>query len=160
MDNVLFVITLLSALGAGLIGGVFFAFSSFVMKGLSRLPAAQGVAVMQSINVTALTPLFMTALLGTAAACTLLVFFSLLMWPRPGAVYLLLGSLLYLAGPILVTRACNVPRNETLAALVPSSADAATRWEDYVRSWTAWNHVRTAAALGAATSLTIALIRN
>jgi hypothetical protein len=38
--------------------GVFFAFSSFVMAALRRLPAAQGIAAMQSIHVTAVTPVF------------------------------------------------------------------------------------------------------
>ena len=52
-----------TALGCGLIAGVFFAFSAFVMKALARLPAAQAIAAMQSINIVAVTPLFMTALL-------------------------------------------------------------------------------------------------
>ena len=60
--------TLATALGCGLVAGVFFAFSSFVMPALRRLPAAQGVAAMQSINRLAPTPVFMTALFGTALA--------------------------------------------------------------------------------------------
>jgi hypothetical protein len=51
MDRLLFVLTFLSALGAGLIGGLFFAFSSFVMIALGRLPPASGISAMQSINV-------------------------------------------------------------------------------------------------------------
>ena len=48
MDNLLFVLTLSSALGCGLIAGVFFAFSAFVMRALARLEPAQGMAAMQS----------------------------------------------------------------------------------------------------------------
>ena len=48
---------------------MFCAFSTFVMPALKRLPAPQGIAAMQSINELAVTPLFMTALFGTAAAC-------------------------------------------------------------------------------------------
>lgn len=44
--------TITAALGCGLIAGVFFAFSTFVMKGLARIPTEAGVAAMQSINVT------------------------------------------------------------------------------------------------------------
>lgn len=51
----------------------------------------------------------------------------------------------------------NVPRNDALAAIDPASAGSARIWASYVTSWTAWNHVRTAAALAAAASLTIAL---
>jgi uncharacterized membrane protein len=50
-----------------------------------------------------------------------------------------------------------VPRNEALAAVETDSADGAIRWAQFVPGWTAWNHVRTAAALAAAASLTIAL---
>jgi hypothetical protein len=42
--------TLGTALGCGLLAGVFFAFSAFVMPALRRLPASQGIAAMQSIN--------------------------------------------------------------------------------------------------------------
>lgn len=38
-----FVLKLFSALGCGLIAGVFFAFSSFVMSALARLQPAQGI---------------------------------------------------------------------------------------------------------------------
>ena len=70
---------------------------------------------------------------------------------------MLLGSMLYLVGTMLVTIVFNVPRNNALAAVEPVSANGARLWAGYVTSWTAWNHVRTAAALAAAASLTIAL---
>jgi uncharacterized membrane protein len=159
-DKLLFALTLFSALGCGLIAGVFFAFSSFVMNALGRLPAEQGAAAMQSINVAVINPLFMAAFLGTAAACVLLAVSSLLRWREPGAAYLLAGSLLYLVGVILVTGLFNVPRNDALAAVAPASAEGASLWTDYVSSWTAWNHVRTAASLAAAALLTIALMRD
>jgi len=157
IDKLHFALTLLSALGCGLIAGVFFAFSSFVMNALARLPAAQGIAAMQSINVTAPNPLFMTAFLGTAAACVILAVSSLLRRHEPGAAYLLAGSLLYLVGVILVTMVFNVPRNDALAAVAPASDEGASLWTNYLVSWTAWNHVRTAASLAAAALLTIAL---
>jgi uncharacterized membrane protein len=157
IDRLLFALTIFSALGCGLIGGVFFAFSSFVMNALARLPAAHGIAAMQSINVVVINPLFMMAFLGTAAACILLAVYSLLRWREPGAAYLLAGSLLYFVGTFLVTILFNAPRNNSLAAVAPASAEGAGLWTDYVRSWTAWNHVRTAASIVAAALLTVAL---
>ena len=157
-DRPLFALTLFSTLGCGLIGGVFFAFSSFVMNALARLPAAQGISAMQSINVVVINPLFMTAFLGTAAACVLLAVSSLLRWRKPGAAYLIAGSLLYLVGVILVTMVFNVPRNDALAAVAPASPEGASLWANYLGSWTAWNHVRTAASLLAAALLTMALM--
>jgi uncharacterized membrane protein len=156
-DELLCVITLIAALGTGLVAGIFFAFSTFVMKALYRLPPVQGIAAMQSINVVVINPWFMTVFFGTAAACIILVILSLLGWDRPDAGYLLLGGTLYLFGTILVTIAYNVPRNEALAAVDPASADGASLWADYAKSWTTWNHVRTVAALAAAASLTVVL---
>ena len=159
IDNLLFALTLVSALGCGLMAGVFFAFSAFVMHALARLPPAQGIAAMQSINVAVINPLFVAVFLGTAAACALLAVSSLFRWHKPGASYLLAGGLLYLAGTFLVTIVFNVPRNDALAAVDPASTDGASRWAGYLASWTAWNHVRTAAALAAAVSHTIVLGR-
>jgi len=157
MDDFIFALTLVSALGCGLIAGAFFAFSTFVMKALGRLPAAQGIAAMQSINVVVINPWFMTALFGTAVACVVLVVLSLVEWEEPESIYLLAGSALYLLGTILVTIVFNVPRNDALAAADPESDGSADLWRRYLREWTIWNHVRTVAALAAAALFTVAL---
>jgi uncharacterized membrane protein len=91
VDSLSFLLKLFAALGCGLVAGVFFAFSSFVMNALGRLPPAQGIAAMQSINITAVTPVFMTAIFATAAACLFLAVSSVLKWSQPGAPYLLAG---------------------------------------------------------------------
>jgi uncharacterized membrane protein len=156
-DKLLFLLTLFAALGSGLIAGAFFAFSSFVMKALSRLPASEGMAAMQSINVVVLNPLFLGVFVGTAAACGVGLVFSFLHWNEPGVVYLLAGSLLYLIGTFLVTMVFNVPLNDALAAVAPSAAEAKELWAGYLDRWTVWNHVRTIAALAAAASFTNAL---
>ncbi len=77
-----FALKLFSALGCGLIAGVFFAFSSFVMNALARFQPAQGIAAMQSINITVSNPLFMAAFLGTAAACIFLAIISKKLLPH------------------------------------------------------------------------------
>lgn len=153
----IFVATLACALGCALIGGVFFAFSSFVMKALRRLPPAQGIAAMQAINFAVLNPSFFTASFGTAALCVPLAASSPWRWSEPGTILRLLGSAAYLAGTILVTMACNVPRNNALARVDPTSAEGARLWAEYLRGWTAWNHVRTAAGVAAAAALILAL---
>lgn len=157
--GVVFVVTLLAALGCGLMAGFFFAFSFIVMAALARLPAAQGVAAMQQINVVVINPWFAVGFFGTAILCVVLVVSSPFRWQLPGSAYLLVGGLLYLVGTIVVTIAFNVPRNNALAALDPASAEAASYWATYLASWTAWNHVRTAASLAAAASLTLALLQ-
>lgn len=157
IDGWLFVLKLVSALGCGLIAGAFFAFSSFVMKALSRVPASEGMAAMQSINVVVLNPVFLGVFVGTAALCAAGLVVSFLRWQEPGAGYLLAGSLLYLAGTFLVTMMFNVPLNDALAAVSPTATGADGLWADYLVRWTAWNHVRTAAALAAMASFILAL---
>jgi uncharacterized membrane protein len=159
MNDLLFALTFFSALGCGLIAGVFFAFSAFVMKALGRIPAAHGMAAMQSINVVVLNPLFLGVFLGTAAGCFVLAIDALREWHKPGSVYALAGGLLYLVGTVLVTRAFNIPRNNALAKAGPTTSDGATLWADYLKTWTNWNHVRTAASLAAAASLIVAITK-
>jgi uncharacterized membrane protein len=148
-------ITLLCALGCGIVGGVFYAFSSFVMRALANVPPTQGIAVMQSINLTVFTPWFMTPFLGTGVFCIYVAVVSLPRWQSSPSSLFLAGSLLYLVGVILVTMVCNVPRNDTLQALAPASPEAARYWVEYLSSWTLWNHVRTVAALAAAVSFVL-----
>jgi uncharacterized membrane protein len=155
-DVFVLVVTLAAALGCGLIAGVFFAFSSFVMKALARRPPGEGMAAMQSINIVVLRSWFMAVFLGTAAACFTTLVCSLLWWNEPGALYLLIGSLLNLVGGFLVTVLFNVPRNEALAAVAPADPNGASLWARYVVTWTAWNHVRTVASLAAMVAFTIA----
>jgi uncharacterized membrane protein len=157
MNGLLFVLTLLAALGCAMMAGVFFAFSAFVMKALARLPAQQGIGAMQAINVAAVTFAFMAALFGIAVACGTLAVWALFAWDEGFAPYLLVGSALYLIGTILLTIAYHVPRNEALATLEPHSAEAESHWKRYLSGWTAWNHLRAATALAAAATLTIAL---
>jgi len=146
---VLFWLTLAAALGCALVGGIFFAFSNFVMKALFRIPAPSGIAAMQAINVTVLNPLFLALFFGTAALCVLLLF---LRWESLSALG---GAVLYLIGTIGVTMAFNVPRNNVLARVDPGSSVAA--WRRYVQEWTWWNHVRTLAAVAAAALLIVDL---
>jgi uncharacterized membrane protein len=112
---------------------------------------------MQAINVAAVTFAFMAALFGTAVACGVLAVWALFAWDERFAPYLLAGGVLYLVGAILLTIAYHVPRNEALARVEPHSADAESHWRRYLSGWTAWNHLRAATALAAATTLTIAL---
>ena len=157
IDGFLFVLTLVTAIACGLVAGFFFAFSTTVMKALARLQGTQGMDAMRSINVVVINPLVMTALFGTALACVVLVVAAFVEWGEAYAVSLLVGGLLYLAGVVVVTIAYHVPRNDALAAADPAEAAAASQWARFVRTWTAWNHLRTLAPLGTASLFTIAL---
>lgn len=146
-----------TALGSGLVAGVLFGFSSFIMRALARIPAAHAVEAMQAINVTVINRGFLGTMFGTAALALLLAVAPLLGWGGAGAWLRAAGSLFYLFGVVGVTLACNVPRNDALAAVSPGSAEAAAVWGRYLVEWTRWNHVRSAAGIAAATLLTLSL---
>jgi len=158
MPRWLFALTLLTALGAGVIGGVFYAFSTFVMRALRRRPAAEAVAAMQAINVAVITPAFLGLFLGGAAASAAIVVRALLRWHTPGSAWLLAGGLLYFAGTFGVTMLFNVPLNNALENISPDAPDAPEQWARYAARWTLWNHVRTAAAIAATAALMLALV--
>lgn len=158
MSAPLFALTLAAALGAGLIAGVFFAFSSFVMPALERLPDADGVVAMQSINRTVMTPSFMLAFTGTAIFCAALVVVAVVGWGEARSPWLLAGGLTYALGTFVLTIAYHVPRNDALDRIDPRAADAAGRWAAYLSEWVPANTVRALAALVAAALLTVALV--
>lgn len=143
-------VTLISCIGAGIVGGVFFAFSTFVMKALAQLPVTQGVAAMRRINVVVLNPLFLGVFLGTALLSAACVVISVLGWGVERSYLLFASGLLYLVGSFLVTVGFNVPRNENLAKLDPESTQAAEYWAVYLREWSLWNHVRSVASVASA----------
>ena len=157
MSSPVFILILVTALGSALVGGVFYAFSAFVMPALARLDPANGIAAMQAINVTAVTPAFMTAFLGTALACLASIAVSLTQWGDDYAPYSLAGGLLYLIGAIGVTGGFHVPRNDELATVTPSTPEAARQWARFLQAWTAGNHLRAAASLAAAGLLVVAV---
>lgn len=150
MPDLLSTLILAATLGCALVAGIFFAFSTFVMRALGLRPAGEGIAAMQAINVTVLNPWFLGAFFGTAGVCVFVALLSFSHGIDTRGMTLLSGVALYLLGCILVTMVGNVPLNNRLASVDPASADAATVWQDYLRRWTFWNHVRTAASLAAA----------
>jgi len=150
-------VTVAGAIGAALVGGVFFAFSAFVMPALRRLPAAQGISAMQSINRTAVTAPLMLALFGTAVLSGIAIVWALRSWGQAAAPWMLAGGLAYLAA-VAITIVANVPLNDSLAGLDPASAGAPVQWAGFVTRWTAWNHLRGAGAAAGSLAFILALI--
>ena len=159
MDGLLATLIFLCALGCGLNGGVFFAFSTFVMQGLARLAPGEGINAMKAINATAVMPIFMSLLFGTAVLCAAVIVLALVAWGRPGSLLALLGGAIYIAGTILVTMLGNVPLNNALARVTSADASGVATWTTYLRDWTRWNHVRTAACTAAMALFIVALWR-
>ena len=128
MSTLTELLAVVALLGSALVAGVFFAFSSFVMGALARLPAAQGVAAMQSINVVVLNRSFLGLFVGTAAVSAVLAGLAVFGWGSASAPWYAAGTLCYLAGTFAVTGMGNVPLNDRLAVVPAEGADAGEIW--------------------------------
>ena len=150
-------LAIVGGVGAGLNAGVFFAFSTFVMAAIGKLPTREGVLVMQEINIEAPRPWFMAVFLGTAAVCMGLAASTFGRLDEMRGISQLVGSGLYLAG-VALTVGYHVPRNDALGRLEPDSEAAARAWSTYLPNWTRWNHVRTLTSLSASVVLILSLL--
>ena len=130
-----------SITGAGLVTGLLFAFSNFVMRALADLPSEKGMFAMQRINETIINPIFMVLFLGTPILCSVIAVISGLKINEPGNLFLLVGALAYIIGPFGITMLFNVPLNNLLARADVS--DANDIWPMYQKKWQRWNHIRT-----------------
>lgn len=156
-EGVLITLTWISALGAALVAGVFFAFSAFIMQALAKRPPAEGIAAMQAINIVVVRSGFIVVFLVTAVTAAVLALVALLKWDDPRAQYWLAGAVLYVLGTFVLTLARNVPLNDALSDANPSSANGASLWSRYLTDWTRWNTVRTVASLAATVAFILAL---
>jgi uncharacterized membrane protein len=174
-----------AAVGCALVGGVLFAFSTFVMAGLRSVAPEVGAATMASINRHATRAPFGSLLLVVTGVVTVL---GVVAATRPGEAGMVLvvgGAVVYLVGGIGVTAAVNVPLNDRLEAADAAVSTAAGTgpdvspsgggsgasrvrtvsptaqrdqvWALFLRRWVAWNHVRTLACAVAALLLTLGL---
>ena len=156
MGKTMHALVLVSALSTALVAGMFYAFSSFVMAALGRIPSNEGISAMNAINVTVITPSFMALFMGSALLGIVLGGWSLFSISQLDSQLILLACLLYVVGCFGVTMVFNVPLNNQLAATSP--ADGHVFWQGYLQTWTMWNTVRTAAsALAAIVFIAVAL---
>jgi len=158
MDELLILLIVLCALGSGAMGGVFFAFSNFVMPALARLAPAEGIHAMQAINVTVLNRLFLGTFMGTGLLSLATILGALLNWDGAGSLCAVLGGATYVLGCILVTLRGNVPLNNALMRVTQADTLGEAIWSNYLRDWTRWNHVRTIACFVAMALFIAALL--
>ena len=154
--NTLIVASLIGAVGTGIIGGIFYGFSSFIMAALGRLAPDRATDAMNAINVTVITPSFLGWFMGMALVCGVIAAGALLNWQETAAKLAFAASLAYLVGTFGVTMFLNVPLNDQLATVEP--AQIATMWPKYLDVWTTWNSVRTFFAVISSALFMLALV--
>ena len=165
IDTGFTVLLWIGAIGCGMMAGLYFAFSTFVMTALAGMPAAAGAMAMQTINRVILRSPFMPLFCGTTAISVALVAAVVFVWSAdvtwtafgPAiltaptvwsaadlavAAPVVAAGLIYFVGMFLCTGLFNVPLNEELDAIDPTSQEGAVVWRDYVSQWTWWNLIR------------------
>ena len=150
--------TVVAAVAAGLSAGLLFAFSTSVMPALGGRPDPEAMRAMKAMNTAILNPLFGLLFGGAALLCAALAVSAPFTTDESHAVLRGVGATLYVAGVFGLTMSVNVPMNQALDHADPASAAGIELWRNYLRRWTAWNHVRTATGAIATAILVVSLV--
>ena len=146
MPPILLVLLQLTVIAIAFVGGVFLAFSDFIMRSLARTGGAGGVDAMQSINREVFRWVFMTLFLGLVPVSLLVAGYGGLVVGQGAGLLLALAGAVYVVGCFGVTALCNVPMNNALAGMDVSEHETQQYWAStYLPRWTFWNTVRTVA---------------
>jgi uncharacterized membrane protein len=159
--NTILLIT--STVFAGLMAGLFYAWSISVTPGLANVSDENYLHAFQSMNRAILNPLFFIAFMGQAILLPLLSFLYFKSSAPGQFMYILSATILYLAGCMAFTIFGNVPLNETLEALKignlsPNEMDAFRK--GFENKWNNLNWIRTASTLLSLLLLIIACLKN
>ena len=136
-----------AALSSGLVAGVYFAFSGFIMKAFDKLETTQSVTAMNAVNEVILRSLFMPLFFASSIISLLLIVLAFIYWDEAGAGLTLVAGMVYFVGMFVCTVVFNVPLNNTLSGLDTTSNNAKQTWIHYMKNWTKWNHLRTMSSL-------------
>jgi uncharacterized membrane protein len=159
MEAVIAVLLWSCAIGCGVVAGVFFAFSTFVMRALGDVAPGAGIAAMNAINRVILRSAFMPLFLGTTLAAAVLCVLALLEWEAPGAQAMFAGGIAYVVGMFVATVVFNVPLNDALGSAERDADGGQALWARYLVTWTRWNHVRALASIVACGLFVLALVQ-
>lgn len=144
------IILTLAATTTALIAGLFYAYSCSVTLGLGRLPDAEYLSAMQSINRAILNPVFFISFMGT------LILLPVTSWMHYGQpvstrfVLLLAATLIYIIGVFGVTVVGNIPLNNGLDRfnIQAASPEAITNQRAVFEArWNGLNTVRTISSI-------------
>ena len=138
---------IIAALGAGLMAGVYFAFSGFIMRAFDQLGPERATDAMNAINDVILRSWFMALFFGSTLLYAVLAVVALVDADLAGRWWLFAAGVAYVVGMFVCTAAFNVPLNNRLAADQPDSAARDQMWQLYYRTWTRWNSLRAVCSL-------------
>lgn len=143
--------TLLSAasvLAYAAIGGVFLAFSDFIMRSFNLVRGQGGIEAMQVLNVEIMRSVFMVLFMGLTLVSLVIAVYAFVVVDGMPSHLLMLAGVIYLVGVFAVTAFGNVPLNNQLAGIDPVASQTIAFWkQSYMTRWVSLNTVRTVACL-------------
>lgn len=147
----------LAVVTTALSAGLFYAYSCSVNPGLGRLPDAQYLAAMQSINRAIQNPVFFMSFMGT------LILLPLAAWLShknlsPHFVWLAAAALIYAVGTFGITAFGNVPLNNLLDSVDLSQASSEKLHELRLAFEVPWNRLHLVRTLANVLALILAIV--
>lgn len=142
----------LAILLGGIVSGIFFAFSDFIMKSLATIPHTAVVDAMAEINRRVYRSIFIIGIWGVALLSAALIYAGAIYTQAPESPWLIAG------GIIAVSFMFNIPMNHKLESLGSTHAKSQSYWQLYLPKWTRWNHVRSGSAIVSTACFLMALI--
>ncbi len=143
------IILLITTVATGLIAGLYYAYSCSVNDGLGRLPDAEYLAAVQSINRAILNPVFFFSFMGTLFLLPISTWVSFR--THDGAfIWLLLATVVYVVASFGVTMVGNVPLNDAIEAFnikTATTADMQAMRARFQPSWNRLHSIRTIASV-------------
>jgi uncharacterized membrane protein len=158
------IVLLTAALLCSLVAGFLLAFAIVVMPGIAHLDDRGFIRAFQVIDrvIQNHQPVFMLLWAGSALtllAATLLGVFQL---PDGDRMLIIIAALIYFLGVQLPTVRINVPLNNELQKLHPTTMSESTykhARDNFERTWNRWNLIRTACSVLVSALLLIVLVR-
>jgi len=142
----------------GLMAGTYFAFSVFIMKSLSEMPALHAAQTMNKINDVIINTVFLPVFVGSTLWYAGLIIWSFADWQGNRSVLIIIAALTYVLGMFTITAFGNVPLNNKLKLSEVNDTELVNFWGTYLRTWTQLNHLRLVSCLASLTLLSISKI--
>lgn len=127
---------------AGLIAGLFYAYSCSVMPGLARMDDKTFVEAFRNINIAIINGWFMLSFIGTMVLMVVAAVLHLPEADRAPLPWIIAAAVIYLVTSFIVTGVANVPMNNRLEAAAASGTDYAAIRAQFEAGWVRWNTVR------------------
>ncbi len=141
-DNIMTILLTVASISAGLMAGVYFAFSAFIMRSLDRLGPVKAADAMNSINEVILHSWFMLLFFGSTLLYLFMAVIAAISAELTARWVLISSGLIYVIGMFCCTAMLNVPLNNRLAQVKNGDKEKIETWALYFEQWTRWNHLR------------------